>query len=44
MTETDTPIEDEAPVEPAEMTFSDLGLGDAVLKALRDVGYPLNFA
>ncbi|KRB36224.1 cold-shock protein [Microbacterium sp. Root180] len=39
MTETDTPIADEAPVEPAEMTFSDLGLGDAVLKALRDVGY-----
>lgn len=39
MTETDTPIEDEAPVEPAEMTFADLGLGDAVLKALRDVGY-----
>ncbi|KRA22273.1 cold-shock protein [Microbacterium sp. Root61] len=29
----------EAPVEPAAMTFSDLGLGDAVLKALSDVGY-----
>jgi ATP-dependent RNA helicase DeaD len=39
VTETDTPIAAEAPVEPAEMTFSDLGLGDAVLKALRDVGY-----
>ncbi len=32
-------IEDEAQTEPAAMTFADLGLGDAVLKALRDVGY-----
>lgn len=39
MTESDSPIEAEAPTEPAAMTFSDLGLGDAVLKALRDVGY-----
>lgn len=39
MTESDSPIEAEAPSEPTEMTFSDLGLGDAVLKALRDVGY-----
>lgn len=39
MTESDTPIETEAPAEPAAMTFSDLGLGDPVLKALRDVGY-----
>jgi ATP-dependent RNA helicase DeaD len=39
VTETDTTIDAEAPVEPAEMTFSDLGLGEAVLKALRDVGY-----
>jgi ATP-dependent RNA helicase DeaD len=29
----------EAPEEPAAMTFADLGLGDAVLRALRDVGY-----
>ena len=34
-----SPIEAEAPAEPAAMTFSDLGLGDAVLKALSDVGY-----
>ncbi|BDV30069.1 DEAD/DEAH box helicase [Microbacterium terricola] len=39
MTETDAPTEAEAPSEPAALTFSDLGLGDAVLKALRDVGY-----
>ena len=31
--------EAEAPTEPAAMTFSDLGLGEPVLKALRDVGY-----
>jgi ATP-dependent RNA helicase DeaD len=35
----ENPIEAEAPAEPAAMTFADLGLGDAVLKALRDVGY-----
>lgn len=34
-----TQIDAEAPAEPAPMTFSDLALGDAVLKALRDVGY-----
>ncbi|KHK98899.1 cold-shock protein [Microbacterium mangrovi] len=28
-----------APSEPPALTFSDLGLSDAVLKALRDVGY-----
>lgn len=39
MTETDSPIDAEAPAAPAETTFSDLGLGAAVLKALRDVGY-----
>nr|BFF10714.1 DEAD/DEAH box helicase [Microbacterium flavescens] len=39
MTESDSTIVAEAPAEPAAMTFSDLGLGDAVLKALRDVGY-----
>jgi ATP-dependent RNA helicase DeaD len=39
VTETDTPIQTEAPAEPAAMTFSDLGLGEPVLKALRDVGY-----
>jgi ATP-dependent RNA helicase DeaD len=35
----EAPVEVEAPAEPAPMTFSDLGLGDAVLKALSDVGY-----
>ncbi len=39
MTSDDAPVEAEAPAEPAAITFSDLGLGDAVLKALRDVGY-----
>ncbi|GAA1467473.1 ATP-dependent RNA helicase DeaD [Microbacterium thalassium] len=39
MTETDAPIEAEAPEEPAAMTFSDLGLSAPVLKALREIGY-----
>lgn len=32
-------IEDEAQTEPAAMTFSDLGLSQPVLKALREIGY-----
>lgn len=32
-------IEDEAQTEPAAMTFSDLGLSQPVLKALRGIGY-----
>ncbi len=32
-------IETEAPTEPAAMTFSDLGLSQPVLKALREIGY-----
>ncbi|WP_435527156.1 DEAD/DEAH box helicase [Microbacterium aurantiacum] len=32
-------MEAEAPQEPASPTFADLGLGDAVLEALRGVGY-----
>ncbi|MFB8147778.1 DEAD/DEAH box helicase [Microbacterium sp. NPDC056003] len=39
MTETAETTETDAPAEPAPLTFADLGLGDAVLKALRDVGY-----
>ncbi|MDY0909040.1 DEAD/DEAH box helicase [Microbacterium sp. CFBP9034] len=39
MTSTDAPIEAEAPAEPAAITFADLGLGESVLKALKDVGY-----
>ncbi|WES66150.1 DEAD/DEAH box helicase [Microbacter sp. GSS18] len=39
MTETDAPIEAEAPAEPAEKTFADLGLSEPVLKALRGIGY-----
>jgi ATP-dependent RNA helicase DeaD len=35
----ESPIEAEAPEEPAAMTFSDLALGGPVLKALRDIGY-----
>ena len=31
--------EDEAQTEPAAMTFSDLGLSQPVLKALKDIGY-----
>lgn len=38
MTSTDTTAPSEAESTPAT-TFSDLGLGDAVLKALKDVGY-----
>jgi len=32
-------IEDEAQTEPAAMTFSDLGLSQPVLKALKEIGY-----
>jgi ATP-dependent RNA helicase DeaD len=39
MTSTDTPAQSENDTAPATITFSDLGLGDAVLKALKDVGY-----
>ncbi|GAA2984521.1 ATP-dependent RNA helicase DeaD [Microbacterium terrae] len=39
MIETESPIEDAAAEQPAAMTFADLGLGEAALKALRDVGY-----
>ncbi|MCH6231310.1 DEAD/DEAH box helicase [Microbacterium sp. CFH 31415] len=39
MTETAETTETDAQAEPAPLTFADLGLGDAVLKALRDVGY-----
>ena len=35
----DTPASTEAETAPATLTFSELGLGDAVLKALKDVGY-----
>jgi len=35
----DTPAPSEAETAPATLTFSELGLGDAVLKALKDVGY-----
>jgi len=35
----DAPVEAAAPEEPATTTFADLGLGDAVLRALDDVGY-----
>lgn len=39
MTSVDTPVEAEAPVEPPQTTFADLGLEGPVLKALDDVGY-----
>lgn len=39
MTTGDAPVEAAAPEEPATTTFADLGLGDAVLRALDDVGY-----
>ncbi|MGR2752094.1 DEAD/DEAH box helicase [Agromyces arachidis] len=39
MTSVDSPVEAAAPEEPAAITFSDLGLEGAVLKALDDVGY-----
>ncbi|MCU1638959.1 MAG: cold-shock protein, partial [Microbacteriaceae bacterium] len=39
MTPTDTTDQIEADTADAEMTFSDLGLSDAVLKAVRDIGY-----
>ncbi|GAA0994317.1 DEAD/DEAH box helicase [Subtercola frigoramans] len=39
MTTTDTSAPSEAETAPDAVTFSELGLSDAVLKALRDVGY-----
>jgi ATP-dependent RNA helicase DeaD len=39
MTSPDTTAPGEAEAAPATLTFSELGLGDAVLKALKDVGY-----
>jgi ATP-dependent RNA helicase DeaD len=39
VTSVDSPVEAAAPEEPAAITFSDLGLEGAVLKALDDVGY-----
>lgn len=39
MTSAENPVADEDSTEPAALTFADLGLGDAVLRALRDVGY-----
>ncbi len=39
MSTDDVSLESEAPTEPAAITFTDLGLGEPVLKALRDVGY-----
>ena len=41
MTSADASVPAEAPVEPAATTFSDLGLGEPVLKALGDVGYEI---
>jgi ATP-dependent RNA helicase DeaD len=41
MTSTDTTAPSEAESAPASVTFSELGLGDAVLKALKDVGYEI---
>ncbi|KQP01738.1 DEAD/DEAH box helicase [Leifsonia sp. Leaf264] len=39
MTSPDSTPQSEAETTPAEPTFTDLGLSDAVLKALKDVGY-----
>ncbi|MFS0733631.1 DEAD/DEAH box helicase [Microbacterium sp. 1P10UB] len=39
MSETEYPAAAETSTEPASLTFADLGLGEAVLKSLRDVGY-----
>src|SRR6187551_2867416 len=39
MTSPETSTTGEAESAPATITFADLGLGDAVLKALKDVGY-----
>ncbi|SFR69394.1 ATP-dependent RNA helicase CsdA [Agromyces sp. CF514] len=39
MTSGENPVVAEAPEEPAAISFSDLGLDGAVLKALSDVGY-----
>ncbi len=39
MSTDDVPVEAEAAEQPVETTFRDLGLGEPVLKALRDVGY-----
>jgi ATP-dependent RNA helicase DeaD len=39
VTDTEIPAPVDTPIEPAAPTFSELGLSDPVLKALRDVGY-----
>jgi ATP-dependent RNA helicase DeaD len=39
VTSVDAPVEAEAPAEPPQTTFADLGLEGPVLKALDDVGY-----
>ncbi len=39
MTDTETPAPLDTPTEAAALAFSDLGLSEPVLKALRDVGY-----
>ncbi|AMB58779.1 DEAD/DEAH box helicase [Microterricola viridarii] len=39
MTSSDTTMPGEAETAPATLTFSELGLDDSVLKALKDVGY-----
>jgi ATP-dependent RNA helicase DeaD len=41
MTSSDTPEQTEAETAPATITFNELGLSDAVLKALKDVGYEI---
>jgi ATP-dependent RNA helicase DeaD len=41
MTSSDTTAPSEAESAPASLTFSELGLADAVLKALKDVGYEI---
>ncbi|NLA09266.1 MAG: DEAD/DEAH box helicase, partial [Microbacteriaceae bacterium] len=39
MTDTESSAPLDTPTEPAALAFSDLGLSEPVLKALRDVGY-----
>jgi len=41
MTSSDAPENTEAETAPATITFSELGLADSVLKALKDVGYEI---
>ena len=41
MTSADTTLPSEADTAPATLSFSELGLTDAVLKALKDVGYEI---